>query len=103
MNRPEDIPSTTTHSHHPHTHANPNECNCPEERGASDHRNILNHITEIEKLFKELTVAQGVVAELNVQTNAAKDVDPSVPPDGRRGHLDFLSHALMELKLGDET
>ena len=74
-------------------------CDC---QNATIHRQILTHIDEISKLFYELHVAYGVTKELSVQVNAWKDVDLSVPLDGRRGELTALSHLLMELKLGDD-
>lgn len=97
MKKPEIIDTQSIHC----APGGPNVCDCT-TAGAAEHGQILAHIVEIEKLFNELQVAYGVTAKLREQVKATKKLDMSVPPDGRRGMLEAMSHELMELHLGDE-
>ncbi|KAK3678233.1 hypothetical protein LTR37_021497 [Vermiconidia calcicola] len=97
MKKPEIIDTQNTNC----APSDPNVCDCTTSF-AAEHGQVLAHIMEIEKLFNELEVAYGVTAKLGEQVKATKEVDMSVPPDGRRGMLEAMSHDLMELHLGNE-
>lgn len=87
---------------HDHAHTDPNVCDCVNQGKKTIHDEILACISEIEHLSDELEIQHGGTAKLNTEVSPPKELDLSVPLDGRRGLLRALSKRVTTLFLVDD-